>query len=177
MAAGADAALGGHSVDVGRELIAQTRAHVGRFGDRLDTTLARLDAADLAWRANAASNSAGNLVLHLCGYLRQRYHAGFGGAPDDRARDGEFAAAGPWMPAALRAQARETWAEVDAFLAALAPERLAESRTIQGRTLTLLELLPDTTAHVAQHVGQIIYIAKLRLGDRFETLSIPRPKP
>ena len=53
--------------------------------------LAELTDAQIWWRPNEASNSIGNLILHLCGNIRQWMIAGVGGATDQRDRDSEFA--------------------------------------------------------------------------------------
>ena len=51
-----------------------------------------LPADALWWRPNDASNSVGNLLLHLEGNVRQWIVAGVGGHPDRRDRPAEFAA-------------------------------------------------------------------------------------
>ncbi len=78
-------------MDAGALVIARAGAGMQTMGERLHTTLGRLGPEELAWRPNAESNSVGNLVVHTCGLLRQRFHAEFGGAVDDRTRG-----AGPW---------------------------------------------------------------------------------
>lgn len=108
--------------------------------------------------------------------LRQRFHAGFGDAPDDRTRDQEFADRTPQAAEQLSTRAAATFAEVDTFLSALAPARLAEKRTLQAQSATLLEMLVSTLPHIAEHVGQIMYIAKAQQGAGFPSLSIPLPK-
>jgi hypothetical protein len=42
------------------------------------------------WRPNETSNSIGNLVLHLCGNVRQWIGTGLGDLPDHRKRQTEF---------------------------------------------------------------------------------------
>jgi hypothetical protein len=37
-----------------------------------------------------------------------------------------------------------------------------------------LEVLLRVPVHLAEHVGQVAYIAKARLGEGFASLSIPR---
>ena len=44
----------------------------------------------LNWRPFEAQNSIANVILHLCGNLRQWIVAGLGGAPDERNRPAEF---------------------------------------------------------------------------------------
>ncbi|NIP78841.1 MAG: DUF664 domain-containing protein, partial [Gemmatimonadetes bacterium] len=51
---------------------------------RLRRALEALPADDLWWRPNDASNSVGNLLLHMAGNLRQWVVSGVGGAPDGR---------------------------------------------------------------------------------------------
>ena len=69
-------------------LIAQAE-HVLRqvYLPRITTCLAHLSAEQIWWRPNKASNSVGNLVLHLTGNVRQWIISGLGGAPDLRERD------------------------------------------------------------------------------------------
>jgi hypothetical protein len=57
--------------------------------------LQQLSEDEIWWRPNSASNSAGNLVLHLCGNVRQWIISGLGGEEDKRERDREFAERGP----------------------------------------------------------------------------------
>jgi len=154
-------------------VVAETRQRLEDLRRRLHTTLERMTPADLTWRPNDECNSAGNLVVHVCGNLRQRFVAGFGGQADDRDRDAEFAADGPWTGAELAARADAALGAVDAFLAGLDPARLGEVREFQGRSHTLLETLLRTVAHTSEHVGQIVYIAKARQGAAFQTLSLP----
>lgn len=161
-------------MEVSAELISGVRLRLQDLERRLTTTLARMSHEDLAWRPNAASNSAGNLVVHICGNLRQRYHAGLGGAPDDRNQDAEFAGAGPWARTGLIAMLERTFSEVDAMLASLPAARLGEKQEIRGTPTTVLDVLLRVVGHISEHVGQVVYIAKARQGDGFETLSIPR---
>src|SRR6266542_5100625 len=62
---------------------------------RITRCLRLLSDAEVWWRPNRASNSVGNLVLHLSGNVRQWIISGMGGAPDIRDRDREFAETGP----------------------------------------------------------------------------------
>src|SRR5437660_8169546 len=62
---------------------------------RIRHCLGQLQDEQVWWRAQPALNSIGNLVLHLCGNLRQWIVAGLGGADDVRHRPAEFAERGP----------------------------------------------------------------------------------
>lgn len=161
-------------MDVSSEVIRCVRARLEDLGRRLVATVGRMSPEDLAWRPNADSNSAGNIVVHICGNLRQRFHAGVGGAPDDRDRDAEFSSAGPWTTAELIALVQRTFAEVDTILQTLPPVGLGEPQMIRDTATTVLDVMVRVVAHIGEHVGQVVYIAKARLGEAFETLSIPR---
>ncbi len=130
----------------------------------LRTCLAQLTEEDIWWRPNAGSNSAGNLVLHLCGNVRQWVMHGLAGQPDARTRDAEFAATGPLPKAELLRQLEATLAEAEAVLQQLAAADLAQPRRIQGFEQTVLSAVFHVVEHFSYHTGQIIYLTKLRTG-------------
>lgn len=115
----------------------------------------------LWWRANAQSNSVGNLLLHLNGNVRQWILAGVGGRPDLRHRAAEFDARTGPPASALLADLDRTLDEVDSVLASLTDGSLLEPRTIQGRDVTVLGAVFHVVEHFSQHLGQVILIAKV----------------
>jgi uncharacterized damage-inducible protein DinB len=116
----------------------------------------------LWWRANDQSNSAGNLLLHLNGNVRQWILGGVGLQDTSRQRAEEFAARTGPTATQLLADLDRTLDEVDRVLGALTPAGLLEPRTIQGRDTTVLAAIFHVVEHFSQHLGQIILIAKLR---------------
>ena len=50
-----------------------------KYLPRIVDCLQLLSEEEIWWRPNEASNSAGNLVLHLCGNVRQWIISGLGG--------------------------------------------------------------------------------------------------
>ena len=115
----------------------------------------------LWWRANAQSNSVGNLLLHLTGNVRQWMVGGVGGAADIRHRAAEFAAEGGSSRGELMAGLNGVLDEVERVFAALTPTTLTERRTIQGRDVSVLDAVFICVEHFALHLGQIILVAKL----------------
>src|SRR5215831_7094947 len=63
--------------------------------DRIKHCLGQLSDEQVWWRAQPSLNSIGNLILHLCGNVRQWLVAGLGGAAEVRDRPAEFAERGP----------------------------------------------------------------------------------
>ncbi len=128
---------------------------------RIVRCLGMLSEKEIWWRGNSASNSVGNLVLHLEGNVRQWIVSGLGGTPDSRERDKEFAERGPIPRQRLVKQLRGTVAEACGVFGALSPRDLARRRTIQGFRVTGFKAVHHVTEHFAYHTGQIAYATKL----------------
>jgi hypothetical protein len=135
--------------------------------------LEQLSEEDVQWRAFEAHNSIQNIVLHLCGNLRQWIVHGVGGAPDRRDRAREFSERTPIPKTELLRRLRETVSEADRVLSAMPAERLTEVRRVQGFEVTVLEAILDSASHFVGHVHQIVYITRLRLGDAYRFHWVP----
>jgi uncharacterized damage-inducible protein DinB len=136
-------------------------------GDYLPKILVCLDMLtdeDVWWRMNEASNSIGNLVLHLCGNARQWIVAGVGGAADNRKRQTEFDQRAMIPRAELSERLRTTLFEVDDTLAAVDPGALLDARRIQGLDTTVMGAIYHVVEHFSTHTGQIVMLTKQRTG-------------
>src|SRR5437764_13285820 len=71
---------------------------------RIKHCVQQLSDEQIWWRDTPAMNSIGNLLLHLCGNVRQWLIAGLGDATDVRNRPAEFAERGPIPRSELLAQ-------------------------------------------------------------------------
>jgi len=146
--------------------IAEARRHLMQeYLPWLRACLAALSEAEAWWRPNEKSNSAGNLILHLCGNITQWMIHGVGGAADARNRPAEFAGRESCSKAELLRKLEATLIEVDAVLASLPIDKLAEPRVIQGFEVTVLGAIFHVVEHFSYHTGQIIYITKMRTGE------------
>lgn len=117
---------------------------------------------DVWWRPNPASNSTGNLILHLDGSTRMWVMGVAGGRPVARDRASEFAERGPIAKEILLTRLHATLAEVDATLAGLNGDTLLERRKSSREEVTVLWAILHAVEHFAMHTGQIILLAKLR---------------
>lgn len=131
---------------------------------RILRCLGELADDDIWWRPNENANSVGNLVLHLSGNVRQWIVSGLGGADDVRDRKSEFSERGPVPRDELVERLVTTLRDADGALARFDPARLSETRRIQVYDATCLDALSHVLEHFAQHLGQIVYITKLRKG-------------
>jgi uncharacterized damage-inducible protein DinB len=127
---------------------------------RLRACVALLSDEQVWWRPNAASNSIGNLILHLNGNVRQWLVTSFNRQEDERNRPEEFAAEDGLTAAQLLERLGATLLEADRVLARLAEADLMAPYEIQGYHVTGLEAIYKVVEHFSQHYGQIAYIAK-----------------
>jgi uncharacterized damage-inducible protein DinB len=133
-----------------------------RFLPQIIDCLEQLSEDEIWWRPNETSNSAGNLVLHLCGNMRQWIISGLGGVKDIRERDKEFSERGPIARKALGEQLRRTVRDSSEVLSRLKLGALTRHHRIQGFDVTGYEAAAQVAEHVSYHLGQIIYITKLK---------------
>ncbi|HMD33290.1 MAG TPA: DUF1572 family protein [Candidatus Acidoferrales bacterium] len=142
---------------------------LGKIKDCLDL----LTVEQIWWRPNAASNSAGNLCLHLCGNMRQWIISGLGGAKDVRVREREFSERGPISRRAVVERLDATVAEASGVVRRLSPGALARDYVIQGFRVTGYGALAQVVQHFSHHTGQIIYLTKLKRGRDLGLTRLP----
>src|SRR5262245_55973349 len=145
-----------------------------KYLPRIVRCLQLLSEKEIWWRPNAASNAAGNIVLHLCGNIRQWIISGLGGAKDVRERDKEFAERGPIPRRLLIAQLKKTVQEAQKTIAALPADAFAREYVIQGYHVSGLVAASSVAEHFSYHAGQIIYLTKLKRGKDLRFTRLPR---
>ena len=160
-----------HARDAPSEFIEASRTLIqGDYLPKLRKFAERIAEEDLWWRPNDASNSIGNLLLHMSGNLRQWIVSGVGGAPDQRDRPSEFSGKGGQSLTELMETVETTAAEVDQTLVEVRESSLTDRITVQGQTVTRLHAIYHAIEHFGYHLGQIAYIAKLRRGEDLSKL-------
>lgn len=149
-------------MSIGPRFLERSRYYLGvEYPAKLRAALRAMPAERVWWRPNEGANSAGNLVLHLMGNVRQWVVAGIGGQADIRQRDEEFARRDGLDVETLLAQLERTLSDVDAVLARLDPEDLLEPREIQGRSTTVFAALYHVVEHFSTHTGQVVWLGKM----------------
>jgi uncharacterized damage-inducible protein DinB len=129
---------------------------------RIRKCLGELTVDEIWARPNEQTVSAGNLVLHLAGNVRQYVVATLGGVPDVRERSKEFSQAGPMPTGELLARLEQSLADASRVLDSLDPARLLDSHRVQGFVESGLSILVHVVEHFSYHTGQIAYIVKSR---------------
>jgi len=113
------------------------------------------------WRPNEASNSIGNLVLHLNGNVRQWLVSPFNGSQDARDRPAEFSERRVIPAAVLLEKLGATMQEASEVLRRLTEDDLLSTFQIQGYMVSGLAAVYQVVEHFGMHYGQIIIITKL----------------
>ena len=132
-----------------------------QYWPRLEECVELLDEEQVWWRPNEASNSIGNLLLHLNGNVRQWLVVSFGRQVDQRNRPLEFSEHGPVPKSVLMEQLGATVRQACDVLARLTAADLLAAREIQGYKTRGLDVVFHVVEHFGQHFGQIAYITKI----------------
>lgn len=148
-----------------QQFIDKSRSYLSEnYLAKIEKSVASLSTDDLWWRANEASNSIGNLMLHLAGSTRMWVVHGVGGAVDTRDRQAEFDERNHLSGTELLERLRASLAEADGVIAACTSEQLSGTREVRGKPISGLAAIYHAVEHFAMHTGQILMLAKMRTG-------------
>lgn len=148
--------------------VAECRDQLNAKLEKIHHCAGQLTDEQIWWRPHASANAVGNVILHLCGNIRQWILHGIGGAPDVRHRPEEFSQRDPIPKDILLQQLEETLEEAFAVLSAVEAEDLLRPRRIQGFQVSGLAAIFDSVGHFVGHTQEIIYITRLQLGDAYQ---------
>jgi uncharacterized damage-inducible protein DinB len=132
-----------------------------QYWPRLRQCVESLTDEQVWWRPNEASNSIGNLMLHLNGNVRQWLVAPFKKLEDVRNRPKEFSEREILPARALLGQLEATMVQAAEVLDRLTEIDLRTIFQIQGYTVTGLHAVYQVVEHFGLHYGQIAYITKV----------------
>jgi hypothetical protein len=127
--------------------------------------LALLDEEQIWWRPNEQSNSVGNIVLHVSGSLNYYLNRNLGGIEYNRDRDAEFAERRSIPKAELLAIFDDMVSKAEQTLDRITVERLGDVSPEPKMHKTVMEDIINIAVHLANHVGQILWITKMLRGD------------
>mgnify|MGYP000428948456 CR=1 FL=1 len=136
-----------------------------QLSERIGVCLSKLSEEQVWARKSANENAIGNIVLHLCGNLRQWIGHGVAGLPDIRERDAEFNAIGGTGISGLRSHLEKTVAEAVTAIEQVPAADLLTIVNVQKYSIPKMEAIYHVVEHFAEHTGQIIFATKLLTGD------------
>ena len=156
-----------------RPILSSLEAEYRRYKLLTEAAVHQLDDDQLS-EGSPGVNSIATLMWHISGNLKSRFtdFLTSDGEKPWRDRESEFLPRRVSKAETLR-QWEEGWDVLFDALRQLSDNDLSRSVTIRGSALTVPEALHRSLAHVAYHVGQIVFVAKAMRGGEWEYLSIP----
>jgi uncharacterized damage-inducible protein DinB len=136
--------------------------------DRILHAVNQLDDEQLRYRPSNNSNSIGVIIQHVTGNLNQWIYSGVGGGTFQRHRAQEFKEAVSKSKEEILATTSSLRKKILDVVSQVPPDSLLSSRHIQGFDETVMSALIAALTHLELHSGQIIFLAKLILGEKYE---------
>jgi hypothetical protein len=158
------------------DFVSITAVEFEKLKQLADKALAQVGDEAFFHAPDAESNSLAVIVKHVGGNLRSRWtdFLTTDGEKPGRDRDGEFEMGAADTRASVMALWEEGWTRVLGSVRALRPADLDATVHIRSEALSALTATQRSLSHTAQHVGQIVYLAKHVAGGRWSNLSVPR---
>lgn len=127
------------------------------------------------WNPSEHSNSISVIVQHLSGNMKSRWtdFLNSDGEKEWRNRDGEFESRFENQQDIITAW-EEGWACLFKALDSINEENRDQLVYIRSKGHTIDEAVQRQLAHYAYHIGQIVYLGRLLVGDKWQSLSIPK---
>lgn len=140
-----------------------------------DRALAQVPFERWSHRLDPGSNSLVTIMLHLAGNMLSRWSdfLASDGEKPTRNRDAEFEDA-PMTHEELLALWERGWACLFEAIDGLTEADLERTVLIRAQPHSVVEAINRQVAHYAHHAGQIVFLAKHLVGERWNTLSVPR---
>jgi hypothetical protein len=139
---------------------------------------AQLRPEDWFRQIDPEANSIAIIVKHMAGNMRSRWtdFLTSDGEKPDRNRDDEFVLDSSTKPDQVVQFWETGWKSVFTAVEALTANDLDKKITIRGQEHTVLQAINRQLMHYAEHIGQIILLAKHYRGAEWKSLSIPKGK-
>lgn len=149
-------------MEIGEAFVRYSAQLLGvEFFPRIRIAVEQLTDEQIWWRPNEASNSIGNLMLHLSGNVQQWIVGGVGQQPVSRDRDKEFSERSIISREQLLATLKGAIDATENVLTNLDHSSLLERRMIQGNDVTVLQAIYHVVEHFSMHTGQILMLTKM----------------
>ena len=125
---------------------------------------------------DSESNSIAVIVKHIAGNMLSRWtdFLTSDGEKPNRHRDMEFVMLPETTRADMLAFWEKGWQAVFAAIEPLTPDDLMRTVTIRGQDHTVVQAINRQISHYANHIGQIVYLAKHFKSKDWQTLSVPK---
>lgn len=140
-----------------------------------EKTFDQVSDEQLFWQVNPESNSIATIVKHLNGNMLSRWtdFLTTDGEKEWRKREEEFDN-DIQSRSALLAKWNEGWDCLFNAINPLSESDLTKEIYIRNQGHTVMEAINRQLAHYPYHIGQIVFIGKMLMNNKWTSLSIPR---
>jgi uncharacterized damage-inducible protein DinB len=159
---------------IAAEFINESSVRFDGSFNRLFHCLAQLNDEQIWRQPNENVNSIGVLVKHICGSFRQWTITPLNNAEDLRNRPEEFLNDDGITKSDLISLAEKLKSDFADAIGKLDAARLTEPRRIQGWELTLMTAIFRALTHLEGHVGQIVTLTRIELGNDYKIFWTPQ---
>jgi uncharacterized damage-inducible protein DinB len=143
-----------------QEFIDQAIFRLRENTPRVLKCMAELTEEEIWQKPNSVSNSVGNIILHVCGNLRQYAISSLGGTEDTRERQLEFTVSGIYNKKELLDRLLQTVDEAVEQILVADEASLMRPRSVQGFQLSGVGIILHVVEHFSYHSGQIAFWTK-----------------
>ena len=164
--------------EVSKHYLEEVRRQMAGYKRLGEGALSQLSDQEFFVTLDPEANSIAVIVKHIAGNMRSRFtdFLTTDGEKPDRNRDQEFELTSATTRAEVMRWWENGWAVVLSALDSLKPEDVMRTITIRNEPHTVLQAINRQIAHYAQHIGQIVFLAKHLRSSDWKTLSIARGK-
>jgi uncharacterized damage-inducible protein DinB len=160
----------GSIMEVVKKLLVKKFEEIHR---RILLALNQLSDEEVNWRPNQSSNSISNLIVHIDGNVNERIGKGINNRNNIRDRDKEFEEIHKTKEELVDLTNR-AFNELIETTKKTNDEILMETQMVRNTKRTNLDMLIQCATHFSEHMGQILYIAKMMKDSEYIITSIPR---
>ena len=159
------------------EFLRQIQKKFREAFERMVKAIGQLDTHQIWMRPSSESNSVGIIVQHLSGNLNQWICAGLGGSDFKRNRPEEFMDRQQITRDEILKKVTDLGIAIEGVISRIPPDALHDPRRIQEMDVTVMKALFRALTHLEFHEGQILYIAKLLLNEKYVGIWGPKATP
>lgn len=146
------------------------------YKTRTEAAFSQLQPEDWFRLIDPEANSIAIIVKHMAGNMRSRWtdFLTSDGEKPNRDRDREFVLDSSTTPEQVLLWWNQGWSLVFTAIEPLTAADLDKKVSIRGQEHTVLEAVSRQMTHYAEHIGQIILLAKHFRSAEWKSLSIPK---
>lgn len=159
------------------EYLSNIRKQFKSYKEVADKAIQQLTEQDLYWRYNEESNDIACIMIHMSENMLSRWTDFFDsdGEKAWRNREHEFSRQN-LRAAELIERWEKGWACLFSALESINETNFDKPVVIRNKEVKLIETLTRQIAHYPYHIGQIAFIGKMILNDKWKSPSIPKGK-